>query len=252
MVDSFIDIIFVGVCIFVYAAIFISKSKSGGESSGSDSRGFSRDSADSEDVEAARRMVAEMRRENSQKPVGGNPCEDFPEDFNRETEYSPGEVFSESAEFPDIEEDVRRAEDPQVRSAYSRTPEAGENLPSYGQSRGEPGDSPLGGTAEYFNNRSDSEREYANSAPGVSGAEYGGEPESAGMDEIRQRMETLCARLAELDSKNIQSAHLRGAAHHSAKLPLLTGGSLNLRDAIIASEIISPPLALRGQSENEI
>ena len=137
MFDSFIDIIFVGVCIFVYAAIFISKSKSGGESSGSDSRGFSRDSADSEDVEAARRMVAEMRRENSQKPVGGNPCEDFPEDFNRETEYSPGEVFSESAEFPDIEEDVRRAEDPQVRSAYSRTPEAGENLPSYGQSRGE-------------------------------------------------------------------------------------------------------------------
>ena len=75
--------------------------------------------------------------------------------------------------------------------------------------------------------------------------------DTARIEEIKQRMENLCARLAELNSQSSQTQPQREPLHN-ASAAFLEGGSLRLRDAVVASEIISPPLALRRQPEYEI
>ena len=105
MFDSFIDIVFIGLCAVVYAAIFLAKSKPGGGSSEPGSREFTQDSSGSEDVEAARRMVEEMKRgispghaaEDSRKVIG----EIEPVD-------ETGDVFRELGDFTDSWENDSR------------------------------------------------------------------------------------------------------------------------------------------------
>ena len=238
MFDSFIDIVFIGVCAVVYAAIFLAKSKPGGGSSEPGSREFTQDSSGSEDVEAARRMVEEMKRgisprhaaEDSRKVIG----EIEPVD-------ETGDVFREIGDFTDSWEND------------SRKPENGRNYPSgswdSGAEEGLPQRRVFGGESSWRNFEPDFE--YADSENAISEAEEAGLDDTARIEEIKQRMENLCARLAELNAQSSQTQPQREPLHN-ASAAFLEGGSLRLRDAVVASEIISPPLALRRQPEYEI
>lgn len=251
MFDSFIDIVFIGVCAVVYAAIFLAKSKPGGGSSEPGSREFTQDSSGSEDVEAARRMVEEMKRgispghaaEDSRKVIG----EIEPVD-------ETGDVFREIGDFTDSwENDSRKPENGRNYPSGSWDSGAEEGLPQRRVFGGEccEKESPIENTGESSWRNFEPDFEYADSENAISEAEEVGLDDTARIEEIKQRMENLCARLAELNAQSSQTQPQREPLHN-ASAAFLEGGSLRLRDAVVASEIISPPLALRRQPEYEI
>lgn len=260
MFDSFVEIVFVAVCVVVYASIFFAKSKGSSGGSEPDGRGALSENENPDDVEAARRMVAEMMRNGSEKTPGdgsvlaeesasGNLPHEIPQTqeyvgdggFNNAEEYEaykgrfgkPGtHGYNDSDGAEDFAEEVKNYDFP----GEACEPQESAAEVSRSGNRG-------GGAGEHINSNGVYPIESK-----LSGEEF------ARVQEAREQLEKLCARLEDIKyQKESAGAAPLYCAHNTQNLgaSFLRGG-MNLCDAVVAAEIISAPLALRNRSDYEI